>query len=85
MRNRRKRPSVQELDERLAAAPDPEPGLRDRLVRAFSDLPVEYRAAVVLPDSSSRWSTTRPATASRPGRTRYVSGQASYAIPSTSP
>jgi RNA polymerase sigma-70 factor, ECF subfamily len=50
MRNRRKRPDVQELDERLAAAPDPEPGLRDRLVQALSDLPVEYRAAVVLHD-----------------------------------
>jgi RNA polymerase sigma-70 factor, ECF subfamily len=50
MRNRRKRPNVQELDERLAAAPDLEPGLRDRLVQALSDLPVEYRAAVVLRD-----------------------------------
>lgn len=50
MRRRRKRPDVQELDERLPAAPDPEPGLRDQLVRALSELPFEYRAAVVLRD-----------------------------------
>jgi RNA polymerase sigma-70 factor (ECF subfamily) len=50
MRRRRKRPDVQELDERQAAAPDPEPGLRDLLVRALAALPFEYRAAVVLRD-----------------------------------
>jgi RNA polymerase sigma-70 factor, ECF subfamily len=50
MRRRRKRPDTQELDERLAAAPDPEPGLRDLLVRELSALPFEYRAAVVLRD-----------------------------------
>jgi RNA polymerase sigma-70 factor, ECF subfamily len=50
MRTRRKRAHVQELDERLAAAPDPEPGLRDQLVRALAALPFEYRAAVVLRD-----------------------------------
>jgi RNA polymerase sigma-70 factor (ECF subfamily) len=50
MRRRRKRPDTQELDERLAAAPDPEPGLRDLLVQELSALPFEYRAAVVLRD-----------------------------------
>ena len=50
MRRRRKRHDVQELDDRLAAAPDPEPGLRDLLVREFSALPFEYRTAVVLRD-----------------------------------
>lgn len=50
MRRRRKRPDVQELDERLAAAPDPEPGLRDLLVRELAALPFEHRAAVVLRD-----------------------------------
>jgi RNA polymerase sigma-70 factor (ECF subfamily) len=50
MRTRRKRPALQELDERLPAAPDPEPGLRGVLVRALSDLPFDYRAAVVLRD-----------------------------------
>ena len=50
MRRRRKRPDVQELDERLAAAPDPEPGLQDLLLRELAALPFEYRAAVVLRD-----------------------------------
>jgi len=50
MRRRRKRHDVQELDDRLAAAPDPEPGLRDLLVRELSALPFEYRTAVVLRD-----------------------------------
>jgi RNA polymerase sigma-70 factor (ECF subfamily) len=50
MRKRRKRHDLQELDERLAAAPDPEPGLRDQLVRALAALPFEHRAAVVLRD-----------------------------------
>lgn len=50
MRKRRKRHDVQALDERLAAAADPEPGLRDLLVRAVSALPFEHRAAVVLRD-----------------------------------
>jgi RNA polymerase sigma-70 factor (ECF subfamily) len=50
MRRRRKRPDVQELDERLAAAPDPESGLRELLVRELAALPFEYRAAVVLRD-----------------------------------
>jgi RNA polymerase sigma-70 factor, ECF subfamily len=50
MRRRRKRPDVQELDDRLAAPPDPEPGLHHLLVRALSALPFEYRAAVVLRD-----------------------------------
>jgi RNA polymerase sigma-70 factor, ECF subfamily len=50
MRRRRKRHDVQELDERLAAAPDLEPGLRDLLVRELAALPFEYRAAVVLRD-----------------------------------
>jgi RNA polymerase sigma-70 factor, ECF subfamily len=50
MRRRRKRPEVQELDERFAAAPDPEPGLQDVLRRALAALPFEYRAAVVLRD-----------------------------------
>ncbi|HET7856750.1 MAG TPA: sigma-70 family RNA polymerase sigma factor [Gaiellaceae bacterium] len=50
MRGRRKQPDVQELDERLAAAPDPDPGVRDLLVRALAALPFEYRAAVVLRD-----------------------------------
>jgi RNA polymerase sigma-70 factor (ECF subfamily) len=50
MRTRRKRPALQELDERLLAAPDPEPELRDLLVRELSALPFEYRAAVVLRD-----------------------------------
>jgi RNA polymerase sigma-70 factor (ECF subfamily) len=48
MRRRRKRPAVQELDDRLAAEPDPEAGLRDLLVRELAALPFEYRAAVVL-------------------------------------
>jgi RNA polymerase sigma-70 factor, ECF subfamily len=50
MRKRRKQPPVQELDERRAAAPDPEPGLRDLIVEALAALPFEYRAAVVLRD-----------------------------------
>jgi RNA polymerase sigma-70 factor (ECF subfamily) len=50
MRRRRKRPEVQELDERLAAAPDPEPGLQDLLLQELAALPFEYRAAVVLRD-----------------------------------
>jgi RNA polymerase sigma-70 factor, ECF subfamily len=50
MRRRRKRPEIEELDERLAAAPDPEPGLRDLLVRELAELPFEHRAAVVLRD-----------------------------------
>jgi RNA polymerase sigma-70 factor (ECF subfamily) len=50
MRRRRKRPEVQELDERLPATPDPEPGLRDLLVRELAALPFEYRVAVVLRD-----------------------------------
>jgi RNA polymerase sigma-70 factor (ECF subfamily) len=50
MRRRRKRPELQELDERLAAAPDPEPGLRDLLLRELAALPFEHRAAVVLRD-----------------------------------
>jgi RNA polymerase sigma-70 factor (ECF subfamily) len=50
MRRRRQRPVVQELDERLAAEEDPEPGLRDLLVRELAALPFEYRAAVVLRD-----------------------------------
>jgi RNA polymerase sigma-70 factor, ECF subfamily len=49
-RRRRKRHDVQELDERLAAAPDPEPGLGELLVRELAALPFEYRAAVVLRD-----------------------------------
>ncbi|MGH2921781.1 MAG: RNA polymerase sigma factor [Gaiellaceae bacterium] len=50
MRRRRKRVDVQELDERLAAAPDPDPALRDLLVRELAALPFEFRAAVVLRD-----------------------------------
>jgi RNA polymerase sigma-70 factor (ECF subfamily) len=50
MRRRRKRPDVQELDDRLASAPDPEPGLRELLVRELAALPFEHRAAVVLRD-----------------------------------
>jgi RNA polymerase sigma-70 factor (ECF subfamily) len=50
MRKRRKRPALQELDERLAAPPDPEPGLHNLLVRELSALPFEHRAAVVLRD-----------------------------------
>jgi RNA polymerase sigma-70 factor (ECF subfamily) len=50
MRRRRKRPDVQELDERVPAPPDPEPGLQDLLVRELTALPFEYRAAVVLRD-----------------------------------
>jgi RNA polymerase sigma-70 factor, ECF subfamily len=50
MRKRRKRHDLQELDDRLAAAPDPEPGLRELLVRALATLPFEHRAAVVLRD-----------------------------------
>jgi RNA polymerase sigma-70 factor, ECF subfamily len=50
MRRRRKQPSVQELDDRHAAAPDPEPGLRDAIVDALAALPFEHRAAVVLRD-----------------------------------
>jgi RNA polymerase sigma-70 factor, ECF subfamily len=51
MRRRRERHDVQELDERLAAASsDPEPGLRDVLIRAIAALPFEHRAAVVLRD-----------------------------------
>jgi RNA polymerase sigma-70 factor (ECF subfamily) len=50
MRRRRKRPQLQELDERLAAAPNPEPGLGDAIVRALAALPFEYRVAVVLRD-----------------------------------
>jgi RNA polymerase sigma-70 factor, ECF subfamily len=50
MRKRRKRHDLQELDDRLAAVPDPESGLRDLLVRALAALPFEHRAAVVLRD-----------------------------------
>ena len=50
MRRRRKRPDVHELDERLPAPPDPEPGLQDVLIRELAALPFEYRAAVVLRD-----------------------------------
>jgi RNA polymerase sigma-70 factor, ECF subfamily len=50
MRKRRKRAEIEELDERLAAAPDPEPGLQDLLLRELAALPFEYRAAVVLRD-----------------------------------
>ncbi len=50
MRRRRKRSDVEELDERLAAAPDPEPGLQDLLLRELAALPFEYRTAVVLRD-----------------------------------
>jgi RNA polymerase sigma-70 factor (ECF subfamily) len=50
MRMRRKRPDVQELDERVAAPPDPEPGLHDLLLRELAALPFEQRAAVVLRD-----------------------------------
>jgi RNA polymerase sigma-70 factor, ECF subfamily len=50
MRKRRKRLDSQELDERLAAAPDPEPGIRHLLVHALTALPFELRAAVVLRD-----------------------------------
>ncbi len=50
MRKRRKRHHLKELDDRLAAAPDPEPGMRDLLVRALAALPFEHRAAVVLRD-----------------------------------
>jgi RNA polymerase sigma-70 factor (ECF subfamily) len=49
-RRRRKRHDFQDLDDRLAAAPDPEPGLRELLVRELAALPFEYRAAVVLRD-----------------------------------
>lgn len=50
MRRRRKRRDVDELDERLAASPDPEPGLRELLVRELGALPFDQRAAVVLRD-----------------------------------
>jgi RNA polymerase sigma-70 factor (ECF subfamily) len=50
MRKRRKRADLQELDERIAAPADPEPGLRDVLVRELAALPFETRAAVVLRD-----------------------------------
>ncbi len=50
MRRRRRRADVQELDERVAAPADPEPGLRDLLVRELAALPFENRAAVVLRD-----------------------------------
>jgi RNA polymerase sigma-70 factor (ECF subfamily) len=50
MRRRRKRPPVQELDERTAAPPEPEPGLRDLLLRELAALPFEHRVAVVLRD-----------------------------------
>jgi RNA polymerase sigma-70 factor, ECF subfamily len=50
MRKRRKRPEVQELDERTAATSGPEPGLGDVLVRELRALPFEQRAAVVLRD-----------------------------------
>jgi RNA polymerase sigma-70 factor (ECF subfamily) len=50
MRRRRKRPEADQLDERLAAAPDPEPGLQDLLLKELAALPFEYRAAVVLHD-----------------------------------
>jgi RNA polymerase sigma-70 factor (ECF subfamily) len=50
MRRRRRQPALQDLDERLPAAPDPEPGLRDVLLRALAALPFEYRAPVVLRD-----------------------------------
>jgi RNA polymerase sigma-70 factor (ECF subfamily) len=50
MRRRRKRTDVQELDDRLPAPPDPEPGLQDLLLRELAALPFEYRAAVVLRD-----------------------------------
>jgi RNA polymerase sigma-70 factor (ECF subfamily) len=50
MRRRRKQPALQELDERMAAAPDPEPGMQELLIRELAALPFEYRAAVVLRD-----------------------------------
>jgi RNA polymerase sigma-70 factor, ECF subfamily len=50
MRRRRKRHDVQELDNHVAVAPEPEPGLRDALIHALASLPFEYRAAVVLRD-----------------------------------
>jgi RNA polymerase sigma-70 factor (ECF subfamily) len=50
MRRRKKRPPVQELDERTAAPPEPEPGLRDLLLRELAALPFEHRVAVVLRD-----------------------------------
>jgi RNA polymerase sigma-70 factor (ECF subfamily) len=50
MRTRRTRAAVQELDDRLPAPPDPEPGLRDLLVGELAALPFDYRAAVVLRD-----------------------------------
>lgn len=50
MRRRRKQLHLEELDERAAAPPDPEAGLRDVLVRELAALPFEYRAAVVLRD-----------------------------------
>jgi RNA polymerase sigma-70 factor (ECF subfamily) len=50
MRRRRKRHDVYELDDRVAARPDPEPGLRDLLMRELRALPFEQRAAVVLRD-----------------------------------
>jgi RNA polymerase sigma-70 factor (ECF subfamily) len=50
MRKRRKRHAVEELDDDVAGTPDPEPGLREVLVRALASLPFEHRAAVVLRD-----------------------------------
>ncbi|HEV8685951.1 MAG TPA: sigma-70 family RNA polymerase sigma factor [Gaiellaceae bacterium] len=50
MRRRRKRPEARELDEHVAAPPDPEPGLRELLVRELEALPFENRSAVVLRD-----------------------------------
>jgi RNA polymerase sigma-70 factor (ECF subfamily) len=50
MRTRRKRLDVRELDDRVAAPPEPEPGVRDMLLRELAALPFDYRAAVVLRD-----------------------------------
>jgi RNA polymerase sigma-70 factor (ECF subfamily) len=50
MRRRKTRRDVHELDDRVAAPPDPEPGLRDLLVGELRALPFEYRAALVLRD-----------------------------------
>jgi RNA polymerase sigma-70 factor (ECF subfamily) len=50
MRRRRRSHDIVPLDERLTAAADPEPGLRDLLVRELAALPFEQRTAVVLRD-----------------------------------
>jgi RNA polymerase sigma-70 factor (ECF subfamily) len=50
IRRRGKRHDVEELDDRLAGAPDPEPGLGDLLLRELAALPFDHRAAVVLRD-----------------------------------